>query len=93
MCAVLPNYLSPIGCEALELLHVSNGDVDLMSHVVSSSWTIQRTVLVHFLPVSIRRPLYYTSTLMPNFVNTTSHPALHSFTTEIRELFSRPEMM
>ena len=37
----------------------------------ASSGTIERPVLVHLLLVSTRRPLYRTSTPMPNLVNLT----------------------
>ena len=60
---------------------------------VVSNGTIQRPVVKHLLPLSTSCPRYRTSTPIPNFVNATSHPALHSFTTEIREYEAKPGTM
>jgi hypothetical protein len=48
---------------------------------------------VHLLPVSTNLPLYLISTPIPNVVNTTSHPALHSFTTDNSTYFAKPGIM
>ena len=51
---------------------------------------IHSPVCVHFLPVSIVVPLYFT--VAPILVRRTSHPALHSVTAEIRECEFNPGM-
>ena len=58
---------------------------------VLSSFIIHRHVLVHLLPLSIIRPKCFTWQSI--FVNINSHPALHSFTTDIRECDANPGMM
>ena len=66
----------------------------LMSGVILAvlvSFIIHRTVLVHLLPLSIILPKCFTWQSI--FVNVTSHPALHSFTTDIRVCDANPEMM
>ena len=60
---------------------------------VVSNGTIQRPVVKHLLPSSTSYPWYRTSTAIPNFVNDTSHPASHSFMTEIREYDVDPGTM
>ena len=57
--------------------------MDVMGELDSGA--IHRTVLVHLLSVSISLPMYLTSTPIPHFLNDTSHPALHSFTTKMSE--------
>ena len=93
----LPTYFSLLCFGRLEL------KVDTSAHVCAhgaggvsgeaSSETIQRPVLVHLLPWSTMRSLYRKSTPMPNLVNLTSRPALHSFTTDISNYLARPGMM
>ena len=58
--------------------------------VVSDNGTNHRPVRVHLLPDNTSLPLYLPSTPIPDFVNDTSYPALHSFTTEIRECDANP---
>ena len=58
---------------------------------VLGSFIIHSPVLVHLLPLSIIRPKCFTWQSI--FVNVTSHPALHSFTTDIRECDANPGMM
>ena len=53
--------------------------------------TIHNPVLVHFLPVSTIRPLYFT--IQPILLKITSQAALHSFITERRECDAKPGMM
>ena len=60
---------------------------------VVSNGTIQRPVVKYLLPSSTNCPRYRTSTPIPKFVNDTSHPASHSFTTEIREYDANPGTM
>ena len=60
---------------------------------VVSSGTIHRPVVIHLLPSSTSCPRYRISTPIPNLVNETSHPASHSFTTEMSEYEARPGMM
>ena len=55
------------------------------------SFIIHRTVLVHFLPLSIIHPKCFTWQSI--FVNFTSHPELHIFTTDIREFDAHPGLM
>ena len=55
--------------------------VGLYMWVFSVRGAIQRHVLVNLLPVSMSLSMYLTSTPIPNFVNATSHPASHIFTT------------
>ena len=66
----------------------------LLSDVILSVLTrfiIHRPVLVHLLPLSIIRPKCFTWQWI--FVNFTSHPALHSFTTDIRECDANPGIL
>ena len=58
---------------------------------VLSSFIIHRPFLVHLIPLSIIRPNCFTWQSI--FVNITSHPALHSFTTDISECDANPGMM
>ena len=58
---------------------------------VLSSFIIYRPVLVHLLNLGIIRPKCFTWQSI--FVNITSHPALHSFTTDIRECDANPGVM
>ena len=85
ICVALPKYCLLVGVGRLELLGGSLGE--------ASRRTIQRSVLVHSLPVSTRRPLYRTSTCMPNFVKLTLHPSSYSFTNDIRETLASPGMI
>ena len=59
--------------------------------VGSLTGTIQSPVFKHFLPVNTIRPLYFT--VQSIFVKVTSHPALHSFTTESSEWEASPGMI
>jgi hypothetical protein len=52
---------------------------------------IHNPVHMHLLPHRIMRPLYLIE--HPIFVNSTSHPALHSMTTLMRECEANPGMM
>ena len=61
--------------------------------VVSYNGTNHIPVLVHLRPDNTSLPLYLTSTPIPNLVNDTSHPASHSFTTEISECDANPGKM
>ena len=66
----------------------------LLSGVVLAvlfSFIIHRSVLVQLLPLSIIRLEFFTWQSI--FVNVTSNPALHSFTTDIRECDANPGMM
>ena len=73
----LHRYCSLLEVGRLELID------DLLGEVLNG--TTQRAVLAHLLPVSTKRPLYRTSNPMPNLVNLTLHPSLHSFTTDYKE--------
>ena len=57
---------------------------------VSISGTIHSPVRVHFFPFSTTLPRYFTVT--PILVNMTSHPALHSTTTDTSEYLLKPGM-
>ena len=66
----------------------------LMSGVILAllvSFIIHMPVLVHFLPLSIILPKFFDWKSI--FVNLTSHPVLHHFTTDIRECDVHPGMM
>ena len=56
--------------------------------VVGSIATIHRPVLVHLFPFMMICPWYLM--VMPILVNVISHPALQSFTTEMREWDANP---
>ena len=85
VCVALPKYCSLFGVGRLELLGDSLGE--------ALGGTIQRPVLVYFLIMSSRHPLYHTSTPMPNFVNLTLHLASHSLTIDIRGHLASPGMV
>ena len=53
--------------------------------------TIHNPVRVHLYPCNTMRPLCFTT--HPILVNVTSHPALHSLTTDSNEWEERPGMM
>ena len=93
VCVALAACCSSVVCARLQLLSAScfmTGGIWVLGVFVSG--TIQRPVLVHLLPVSTTFPLYRTSTPMPHFVNETSHPASHNFTTDISECDASPGM-
>ena len=90
----LPPYSSYDGYCGLQVLSDSCfmiDDVDVLGEL--DSGTIHRPVLVHLLPVSISIHLYLTSTPIPHFVNDTSYPASHSFTTEMSEYDAKSGMI
>jgi hypothetical protein len=94
ICVALAAWCSRVVCARLQLLSVScfmcEGTWFLGVFV---SGTIHRPVLVQLLSVSTILPLYLTSTPIPHFVNETSYPALHNFTTDINECDASPGMM
>ena len=55
------------------------------------SFIIHRPVIVHLLTLSIIQPKCFTWQSI--FVNVTSYPALHSFTTYMKECDANPGMM
>lgn len=83
---------SSIGCSAGGWLVGVGVRVGLLvGFVVGSRGTIHRPVLWHFRPVIITFPSKTTLTLV--LLNVTSHPALHSVTTDINECEANPGMM
>ena len=57
------------------------------------SVTIYRSVFVHLLPMSTTLPLYCSLIPIPNLMNDTSDPALHSLTSNIEEYVAKSGMM